>query len=322
MARARNIKPAFFKNEFLAELSPYARLLYIGLWTIVDREGRLEDRPLRIKGELFPYESVDIETLLNELASSSERFIVRYEADGKKCIWIPTFKKHQNPHRNEGESELPAYSEKISNSSGKGSSDSEKISSDSEKNPSAREKDRTAPAESLILNPESLTQKSVRVCDSKYGDIAKQGFEYLRDLELPNLNLSGLEKRLAFEFDKQHKLHQHLKQEHLLECWMASCDVLRGKQDISSLNYVFNTFSSKLAAFEPAKASVRPQAKAPKQEHWKIISQSKRAVNIWDGSVIDGTQYVYDCLSGPDARLKHKTTGETIRCGDYRSESG
>lgn len=54
--RARNIKPGFFKNEDISECSPSARLLFIGLWMLADREGRLEYRPKRWKGELFPYE--------------------------------------------------------------------------------------------------------------------------------------------------------------------------------------------------------------------------------------------------------------------------
>ena len=49
MSRARNIKPAFFKNELLAELDAFDRLLFIGLWCLADREGRTEDRPKRIK---------------------------------------------------------------------------------------------------------------------------------------------------------------------------------------------------------------------------------------------------------------------------------
>ena len=45
MARARNIKPSFFMNENLAECDPLARILFVGLWTLADRDGRLEDRP-------------------------------------------------------------------------------------------------------------------------------------------------------------------------------------------------------------------------------------------------------------------------------------
>ena len=53
MARTRSIKPSFFDNEILGDLPPLTRLLFIGLWGIADREGRLEDRPKRIKKELL-----------------------------------------------------------------------------------------------------------------------------------------------------------------------------------------------------------------------------------------------------------------------------
>ena len=67
MARARNIKPGFFKNEELAECSLAARLCFPGLWLLADREGRLEDRPKRIKGELFPFDTFEVGPLLDEL---------------------------------------------------------------------------------------------------------------------------------------------------------------------------------------------------------------------------------------------------------------
>ncbi len=64
MARARNIKPGFFRNAELVELPFEARLLFIGLWTIADREGRLEDRPKQIKMEVFPADNVDCNQLI------------------------------------------------------------------------------------------------------------------------------------------------------------------------------------------------------------------------------------------------------------------
>jgi hypothetical protein len=106
MARARNIKPALFKNEILGVADPIATLLFIGLWTLADRRGILEDRPLRIKGEVFPYrEGIDADGLLTWLDKND--FIQRYEIDGKACIQINNFEKHQNPHKNEEPSELP-----------------------------------------------------------------------------------------------------------------------------------------------------------------------------------------------------------------------
>ncbi|MCF5179611.1 phage replication protein [Pseudomonas syringae] len=110
MARARNIKPALFKNEILGVADPMATLLFEGLWLLADKAGRLEDRPLRIKGELFPYrDGVDIEGLLQFLAS--EGFITRYTVGAKRYIQVENFDKHQNPHRNEPESVIPSVSE-------------------------------------------------------------------------------------------------------------------------------------------------------------------------------------------------------------------
>lgn len=106
MARVRNIKPSFFKNEDLAECSAFARLLFAGLWTIADREGRLEDRPKRIKADILPYDTVDGEQLLAELAAKN--FIARYEIEGNKYIQILTFTEHQKPHQNEQASVIPA----------------------------------------------------------------------------------------------------------------------------------------------------------------------------------------------------------------------
>ncbi len=106
MARARNIKPAFFKNDILAELPPLARLLFVGLWCIADREGRLEDRVKRIKVEVLPYDSCNIEDLLTKLHDAG--FIVRYQIEGNQYIQITNFTKHQNPHIKEQASEIPA----------------------------------------------------------------------------------------------------------------------------------------------------------------------------------------------------------------------
>lgn len=105
MARARNIKPAFFANDELAEVRPLGRLLFIGLWTMADRAGRLEDRPKRIKAEVLPYDDCDAEELLSELAE--REFIVRYAVGGRRYIQVVNFAKHQNPHVREPESEIP-----------------------------------------------------------------------------------------------------------------------------------------------------------------------------------------------------------------------
>ena len=106
MARARNIKPGFFKNELLAEMPPETRLLFMGLWCLADREGRFEDRPKKIKMELFPCDSFSIEDSIALLAKDG--FLLRYEVDGKRYAQVVNFTKHQMPHHKEVPSEIPA----------------------------------------------------------------------------------------------------------------------------------------------------------------------------------------------------------------------
>ncbi|SXD48214.1 primosomal protein I [Klebsiella quasivariicola] len=106
MARSRNIKPGFFTNDELAECHPLGRLLFAGLWTIADKEGRLDDRPKKIKAMLLPFDEADCDALLQQL--NDHKFIIRYRVNGECYIQISNWKKHQNPHCKEAASEIPA----------------------------------------------------------------------------------------------------------------------------------------------------------------------------------------------------------------------
>lgn len=106
MSRARNLKPGFFRNEELANLSPLTRIFFQGLWCEADRRGIVEDRPKRLKADILPYDKANVEDMLKNLESSG--FIRRYEVDGVRCIHVVNFAVHQNPHRDEKSSTLPA----------------------------------------------------------------------------------------------------------------------------------------------------------------------------------------------------------------------
>ena len=106
MARSRNIKPSIMDNEDLAELDPLTRLLFIYLWMLADRDGRLEDRPKRIAAQALPYDrAADVESMLSGLHKLG--FIDRYEVNGILVIQIVSFSKHQTPHVRESASALP-----------------------------------------------------------------------------------------------------------------------------------------------------------------------------------------------------------------------
>lgn len=108
MSRIRTIKPGFFIDDELAELPALTRLLFIGLWTLADCKGRLEDRPKKIRAQLHPYDDGDTDAMLQSLHEG--RFITRYFVDGKRYLEIRTFTQHQRLTGKEAEeeSDIPA----------------------------------------------------------------------------------------------------------------------------------------------------------------------------------------------------------------------
>lgn len=105
MARIRSIKPDFFLDPDLSELSHESRLAFIGLWCHADKAGRLEDEPKKLKVLIFPYEKADMNAILDTL--TKKPFIVRYASNDHNYIQIVNFHKHQRPHHTEKASELP-----------------------------------------------------------------------------------------------------------------------------------------------------------------------------------------------------------------------
>ena len=109
--RIRTIKPGFFKHELIADLPPLTRLLFISLWCMADRRGRLEDRPRRIKVECLPFDDCDVDAMLWDLQEAG--FVERYEVEQVQVIQVTAFEKHQRISGKEAlaESEFPENTE-------------------------------------------------------------------------------------------------------------------------------------------------------------------------------------------------------------------
>jgi hypothetical protein len=105
VARIRNIKPDFFTDAELCDLSPLHRLLFQALWCQADRDGILEDKPRELKVKCLPFDDCDVEGMLWDLHSTG--FIVRYEVGGERLIHIQGFATHQKFHRDEKPRGLP-----------------------------------------------------------------------------------------------------------------------------------------------------------------------------------------------------------------------
>lgn len=93
MARIRTIKPDFWTDEKVVEISPCARLLFIGLWNFADDEGRVTYRPTKFKMQILPNDNVDISELLGEIRGKN--MITVYEVEKCAYLQINNFAIHQ-----------------------------------------------------------------------------------------------------------------------------------------------------------------------------------------------------------------------------------
>lgn len=109
MGRIRTVKPELFKHEGLFEAEERyqlpLRLVFIGLFTCCDREGRFRWQPRRLKLDILPYDEVEMPRVLDVLAESG--FIVAYKVKGIIYGSIPTWSKHQYINNKESKSQIP-----------------------------------------------------------------------------------------------------------------------------------------------------------------------------------------------------------------------
>lgn len=112
MARKRMIDPSMWINEDFGTLSTLAKLVFIGLFSNADDEGKGKASPAYIKAVLFPYNDdlriADIEKALLEI--SSKMSVIFYSCDENKFYTLTswnTFQKIDKP----SESKIPDYDE-------------------------------------------------------------------------------------------------------------------------------------------------------------------------------------------------------------------
>lgn len=115
MGRARMIYPQLFTHEALFDAEQASglplRLVFVGLLTVADREGRFEVRPRRIKSDVDPYGETDIGRCIEELTDAG--FLVRYTVDEHDYAVIPSFLRWQRPHPREAKSKIPRPPEEL-----------------------------------------------------------------------------------------------------------------------------------------------------------------------------------------------------------------
>jgi hypothetical protein len=168
--RIRQIKPEFWKDDKVGQLTAHQKLLFIGLWMLADGEGRLYNRHVIIKAELFAY---DDKLTLKQVESDLVRLhdlglILLYQAEGKQCIVINNFHKHQKLSGNENKdfvSDIPAP---VTTDSDLVATDSSSVtfSSTESVNPSIRKSDTPS------IRKEGEKQKKIPI--AKPDDVSQQ----------------------------------------------------------------------------------------------------------------------------------------------------
>ena len=94
--KSRLVRPEFWTDGKIVQLSAFARLLFIACWQMADDEGRFEWEPIRVKLQVFPADSVDIGELGAELGGLG--LIRFYSVGGKDFACVPKFADHQKLH--------------------------------------------------------------------------------------------------------------------------------------------------------------------------------------------------------------------------------
>lgn len=95
MARIRTIKPDFWTDGNMVKLSPFARLLYIGMWnfTLCDH-GHVADDAMKLKLQILPMDNIDIDALLAEIMAQG-RVVRITDGDGRTYLLVKRFEDHQ-----------------------------------------------------------------------------------------------------------------------------------------------------------------------------------------------------------------------------------
>lgn len=101
----RQVRPAIWTDENVAELSITARLFFIGLWNFADKNGAFVWRPKTLRAQILPYDNVEVSDLLTELLGRN--LVTQYSVDGEGYGLISDWRLLQNVSGSEAEE--PAY---------------------------------------------------------------------------------------------------------------------------------------------------------------------------------------------------------------------
>jgi len=91
------LNSSVWQNPEFAKLSDRAKLLYIGMITVADDDGRLRANSLLLRSQIFPFDEkitqMDVRKLINEVVRS--KLIEFYNENSEYFVQHPNWQKHQ-----------------------------------------------------------------------------------------------------------------------------------------------------------------------------------------------------------------------------------
>lgn len=112
MARKRMIDPNIWASEDFAKLSTLAKLVFIGMFSNADDEGRGKAKAIYLKSVLFPYDEairvIDVDKTLSEISSNMS--VTFYSHDGNEYYSLYNWSKWQKVEKPQ-KSNIPEFDE-------------------------------------------------------------------------------------------------------------------------------------------------------------------------------------------------------------------
>ena len=98
MARIRTIKPSLWSDDSFADLSRDARLLFIGLVSTADDDGRFVASTASVAGYVFPHDELaptQVKKWIGEIEKKMSRSVLFYDIDGRRYGMFRNYRSHQ-----------------------------------------------------------------------------------------------------------------------------------------------------------------------------------------------------------------------------------
>lgn len=309
MSRIRYIKPGFWRNDRLAECSFQGRLLFIGLWNFADRDGFVENRPKRIKADIFPYDDCDVPGLLSELEGHG--FIAITNLGGEEVIQIANWHRHQRPHHQEAPSRFATNRDEVRTDSHQNAIrceveqdsveelpeetqvvENKGLTTTSHQNAIKRDKVRTG-SEPIRQEREREQEQELKQEQIGRTRTAQADLSDLSDLEIVWRNLS--DAGMALPSSRPSWLAEALRngqRDHLLAAsrQIANTSLLEGRQPCHLGNFKNEAWVKRVASGDfnkPGSPAVRQEVKpADREEEWIMFHPAgkrmrRREVKEW-----------------------------------------